>query len=83
MYSIVFQNHPLYLNIARAKNRKFVPDFGVYGKLFQVQFTNGYQMIHKALRGIEHACCLHETIYGSFVRILLLLYSITFQTVSH
>ena len=50
---IVFQGHPSNFKVTRLKNRRFWPKLGVSGLLFQFEFTNGYQMMHKAWSKIE------------------------------
>ena len=39
------------------KNRRFSPKLGVSGLLLQFQFTNGYEMTHKAWSSMEEVPC--------------------------
>ena len=45
--SIKFQGH------TAKRNRRFWPKLGVSGLLLQFEFTNGYEMMHKAWSSIE------------------------------
>ena len=49
---IVFQGHPSSLKVTRLKNHGFWPKLGVSGLLLKFEFTNGYEMMHKAWSSI-------------------------------
>ena len=45
---IVFQGHPSNCKVTRLKKFRFWPKLGVSGLYLQFEFTNGYEMMHKA-----------------------------------
>ena len=50
---IVFQSHPSNFKVTRLKNCRIWPRLGVSGLSLQFEFTNGYEMMHKACSSIE------------------------------
>ena len=50
---IVFQGHPSNLKVTRDKNRRFWPKFSVSGLQLHFEFTDIYEMMHKAWNSIE------------------------------
>ena len=50
---LFFQSHPSILKVTREKNHLFWPKFGCFWTVTQFQFTDGFEMMHKAWCGIE------------------------------
>ena len=50
---MVFQGYLSNLKVTLAKNCLFWPEFGVSGLKLQFDFTDGYEMMHKALSSME------------------------------
>ena len=52
-----FLGHPSNFKITRDKNNRFWRKFGISGLSLQFEFTDGYEMMHKAWSSIEEVPC--------------------------
>ena len=53
-FLVVFQIHPWILKVTQEKNHQFWPEFGRFWTVTQFEFTDGFEMMHKAW------CCIEE-----------------------
>ena len=59
---IVLQGHMLNFKATWGKHRQFWPTLKVSGLYLQFEFTDGFEMMHKALRNIEEVpCCFSRS----------------------